>query len=710
MSAVVGLLNESLTEALKSFYKLRKAYLTLEGVMDAERKFLNERSSSSLNSVGSRPSSKTGSIRSAGGSTLRNSKPPSVGASAASSSLNLQQQAQKEATAQPKKADDNDDDDDDDFVDATEDVTGTSTPQEYAGHIKVPVAQGGSIELDNAQKKVDIEASSAPGLPAGNNVPTTTVPEAIESFEQLVLNEPSDPEREISNFTDHPIDEFIISGANFCFGVLLLLISMVPPSFVSLLKVVGFKGDKERGLRMLWQATKYHNIHGAMAGVVLMGFYNGFVGLCDILPSSGEGSIPKARCIALLVEMRKRYPKSHLWLLEEGRMLAGNKELEKAIQFVEDMGESPFKQLEALSWFERSLTNMSMHDYKATAAAFEKCVTLNNWNHGLYYFICGASYVELYRRNKTSDAVLAKEYAAKAQEYYDKVMPNTGKKRFMGRQLPFDVFMTRKMQKWESRAKEWGCDLIDAIGVSPLEEMVYFWNGYKRMRDDHLQVSLESLAWSSSPANPHWEKEDLDEKAISAVLRAAAFRNMGRTAEAKEILQKEVIVHDNALFTGNLKDSWTAPVARYEMAANLWREADADGQPASHQDLLAQCKQWLEAVSGWGGYDLDARYVSPLCLAKAGVSQSTNRCVLQNRTKGDCRQDNAEAVRRHRAVSDGHRLQDITCTGGLICDVSEISGQAGGGGRAEGVGVCGQRVHDVAPRVAACAGQRETAG
>ena len=621
MSAVVGLLNESLTEALKSFYKLRKAYLTLESVMDAERKFLNERSSSSLNSVGSRPSSKTGSIRSAGGSTLRNSKPPSAGASATSSSLNLQQQQQqKETAAKPKKIGDNDDDDDDDdFVDATEDLTGNSTPQEYMGHIKVPVAQGGSIELDNAQKKVDIGASSAPGLPVGNNDPTTAVPEAIETFEQLVLNEPSDPEREISNFTDHPIDEFIISGANFCFGVLLLLISMVPPSFVSLLKVVGFKGDKERGLRMLWQATKYHNIHGAMAGVVLMGFYNGFVGLCDILPSSGEGSIPKARCVALLVEMRKRYPKSHLWLLEEGRLLAGNKELEKAVQFVEDMGESPFKQLEALSWFERSLTNMSLHDYKATAAAFGKCVTLNNWNHGLYYFICAASYVELYRRNKTCDAAGAKEYAAKAQEYFDKVLPNTGKKRFMGRQLPFDVFMTRKMQKWEGRAKEWGCDFVDAIGVSPLEEMVYFWNGYKRMRDDHLQVSLESLAWSESPANPHWEKEDLDEKAINAVLRAAVFRNMGRTAEAKEILQKEIIVHDNALFTGTLKDSWPAPVARYEMAANLWREADADGQPAAHQDLLAQCKQWLEAVSSWGGYDLDARYVFPFCVAIADL-------------------------------------------------------------------------------------------
>jgi tetratricopeptide (TPR) repeat protein len=627
MSAVVGVLNESLTEAIKSFYKLRKAYLALEGVMENEKKFLADRSTSSVNSVGSRGSSK-GSVRSnMAGSALKNSQgSTSAGPSAAASTYSLKQSTTvtgpavgKAVPASEKAAED--EDDDFDFVDATEGHTSGEMPVEYMGHLNVAAEKGASVELDNAQKKVDISASSAPGLPTTNENPSDSLPNAIEYFEQLTLNDEGVPDADIASFSNHPVDAFILSGSNFCFGMLLLILSFIPPSFASLLKIVGFKGDRERGMRMLWQATKFHNIHGAMAGVVLMGYLNGFTNFCDILPTKGEDAYPKERCLALLRYMRARYPKSHLWLLEESRMLASEKELEKAVQFMHDMGESKLKQLEALTWFERSLNNMYMHDYEATAFAFEKCVTLNNWSHALYYHIIAASYVELYRRHKTTDPTKAKEYGDKAEEFMKKVMPNVGKKKFMARQLPFDIFVARKIQKWEARAKEWNCDLVDAVGVSPLEEMIFFWNGYKRMRDDHLQVSLANLAWSESTANPHWDKEGVDEQSILHVLRAATLRNMGQTAEAKAILEKEVLPIDKTLITGNFKDNWTAPCARYEMAANIWREADDDGHPENKHQMLVQCKDWLDEVTKLGGFDLDARYVtaSSACVLETNV-------------------------------------------------------------------------------------------
>lgn len=627
MSAVVGVLNESLTEAIKSFYKLRKAYLALESVMENEKKFLNQRSTSSVNSVGSRGSSKDGSIRSnVAGSALSNSGPPtSAGASTSDpkQATTATEAEAKKVDPEVKKVADDDEDEDFDFIDAAEDRAGETTPVEYMGHINVPTAPDASVGLDNVEKKVDIASSSAPGLPAVGKSVSNSIPNAIEYFEQLTLNDKGTPDADIATFSSHPVDVFILSGSNFCFGMLLLILSFIPPSFASLLKIVGFKGDRERGMRMLWQATKFHNIHGAMAGVVLMGYLNGFTNFCDILR---DDAYPKERCIALLRYMRERYPKSHLWLLEEARMLASDKELEKAVKFTADAGESKLKQLEALSWFERSLNNMYMHNYEATAFAFEKCISLNNWSHGLYYHIIAASYVELYRQHKTTNPEKAKEYGAKAEEYLKKVIPNTGKKKFMARQLPFDIFVVRKIQKWEARAKEWNCDLVDAVGVSPLEEMIFFWNGYKRMRDDHLQVSLANLAWSESAANPHWEKEGLDERCILNVLRAATLRNMNRTAEAKIILEKEILPADRTLFIGNLKDNWTAPCARYEMAANIWREANADGEPETKSQQLTQVRDWLDEVTKWGGFDLDTRIGMKITTGKETLRKLGVQC------------------------------------------------------------------------------------
>ncbi|KAF1968305.1 hypothetical protein BU23DRAFT_558536 [Bimuria novae-zelandiae CBS 107.79] len=635
MSSIVGVLNESLTEAIKSFYKLRKAFLTLEGVLDAEKKFLKERSTSSLASTAStgsvgptRPASRESSK---GASSLvpKTLTPEKVSANGSRTSLQkvdeVKKENQKPAPAIPEKKKDGDDEDFD-FVDADEKRRSVETPIEYMGHLNVSAEKGQTVVLDNAQKNVGIGSSSANNLPPSDEKPDTAVPDAVEDFEKLTLSETVKAPKDISPFGDHPVDVFIISGSNFCFGILLLMISMVPPAFSTLLKIVGFKGDRERGIQMLWQATKFDNVHGAMAGLVLFMYYNGITSFCDILPQTGVGSYPKAQCKALLSEMRGRYPDSHLWLLEEARMLALEKELEKSVAFAANTKASKLKQLEALGWFERALHTMYMHDYESTSAAFLHCITLNNWSHGLYYYICGACHIELYRRDKDSNPAAAKAHAATAVEHFQRVTPNTGKKAFMGRQLPFDVFVKRKVAKWEQRTKDWKCDFVDAVGVSPVEEIIYFWNGYKRMQNDHLDASLANLAWSESPANPHWGKESLDEKAILALLRAVCLRSKGETAAAKDMLQKEIISVDKALFKGHGRDAWTAPCARYEMAANVWREADVQGRPEEHPQKLEECKEYLAEVSAWESYDLDARIGMKVTTAKSTLKRYGVEC------------------------------------------------------------------------------------
>lgn len=243
----------------------------------------------------------------------------------------------------------------------------------------------------------------------------------------------------------------------------------------------------------------------------------------------------------------------------------------------------------------------------------------------------------LYRQTLSIDPAAAQTYAEKAREYIRKSPTVAGKKRLMARQLPFEVFVTRKVAKWENRAKEWNVDLVDAVGIDPIEEMIFFWNGYSRMGAEGLEESLRRLDWSENDLNrDNNNKHDEDEKAIVHLLRAAILRALRKHAEAKDILKQQVLVLDRSVFKGHLRDNWVLPAAHFEVAANLWMERptfvsthiSAFQDPSSaastteqeeiekavpkdtsidERQQVHECDEHLEKAAKWESYDLDTR-------------------------------------------------------------------------------------------------------
>lgn len=213
----------------------------------------------------------------------------------------------------------------------------------------------------------------------------------------------------------------------------------------------------------------------------------------------------------------------------------------------------------------------------------------------------------------------------------------------MARQLPFDVFVSRKIAKWEARAKEWDVSLVDAIGVDPIEEMIFFWNGHSRMTDSQLEESLERLAWCESEANPTWSREGAEGQAIVDLLRAAVYRSLRKSQEAKELLKTKVLNHEKSLFKTHLYDNWVLPAAHYEMAANLWMERPTyralhgssgiaqtpqNAEPPGTSDvteaegkLVHDCKQHLETAAKWESYEMEARIGLKVTAGKEAVQK-----------------------------------------------------------------------------------------
>lgn len=460
----------SVTEAIKGLYKLRKAFLTLDGIMDIESKHLRSHATSRKSSLASR----TG--------------PPS---------------RQSTTALHP------------------------GTSHENGNFIVEAVrSSSGSIHSGNEPDLADASLQPA---------------QRVES--KLLDIDPASV-----GITSHT-DIFIHSGTRLCYGLLLVVFAMIEnPIFSRILYIVGFKGDRERGTRYLWQAARFDNFCSAIAGVALLGYYNGLVGFCDILPTDPGADddlsgYPRARCRALLTDMLKRYPESKLWKLEEARMYAYDRNLAAAVNVLSENSTSNMQQIAVINMFEMSLTSMYIHDYELCAKSWIHCAELSSWSPTLYAYIAGAAYLEQYRNLRDTDPTTAKSLKDRSIEYFRKGPPLAGRQKVMSKQLPFDIYIVRKVSKWEERAKLWGVDLVDAVGVSPISEMIYFWGGTKKQDPEQLQKTLSLLDWNRTN-QPEKFQEDLDETAIYWVIRACLTRNLGKYNDAKQILQTEILNHD----------------------------------------------------------------------------------------------------------------------------------------------------------------------
>lgn len=521
MGAMISVMNESLTEGIKGFYKLRKAFIALDAILEAEAKVLP-------------PNLSNGVAKAA---PMQEKKEHSVGQMAMDSDSDL------------------------DFVDAPEDTKEPTTPATYLGHLERVNSKSapGSV-LEEDMQKLDLDPAVASSMPA-------TRPDTPDSQRQSSGPLPNAPRRPLlanhgpdsSTFTN-PVDAFVHSGANMCFGILLLIISMVPPAFSRLLYIIGFKGDRDRGVQMLWQSTKFSNVNGGVAGLMLLAYYNGLLAFADILPSKSDAAeladeneivgYPQDQCVALLQRMREQYPDSRMWKVEEARVLANERRLEDAIQMLKANSDSKMRQVTALNGFELSVNALFVMDWPTMRDGFLRCVELNDWSHSLYYYFVGCAELEMYRdakqklRAPATDAkekgtleADAKRHKKAAEEYFRKSPAVAGRKKFLARQMPFGLFALRKVAKWEARAKEWGVDMADAVGVSPGQEMTYLWTGSKRMPSAIIEKALLCLSWDRCTASEE-QIEKLkavpDAAAIKAVAESALLCNLGRHAEARQ--------------------------------------------------------------------------------------------------------------------------------------------------------------------------------
>ena len=274
MSAIVSFLNESVIESFKGAYKLRKSYQLLHKLFDM------------IVLVES-----TTPVDSNEGTT--------------------------QVVASPRESSE---DSEDDFVDATDDFADSVDPTAKATDgmkISDRASQSESIPLTARTTDLsDTRPSSSPTTPAKpSHSPIIDRRASIATISTL-YDIPSPP-------SDMTItDQSIYAGTLMALGSIMLLVSLLPPSLSTLLSIIGFRGSRSQALSMLWKVSSTQSPFAALATFGLGSYYGSIVQNSDIVSDEfstrkGESGGIIDRLQLTILDVRKRYPGSALWVVEE---------------------------------------------------------------------------------------------------------------------------------------------------------------------------------------------------------------------------------------------------------------------------------------------------------------------------------------------------------------------------------------------------------
>ncbi|KAG5725885.1 hypothetical protein E4T56_gene5106 [Termitomyces sp. T112] len=291
---------------------------------------------------------------------------------------------------------------------------------------------------------------------------------------------------------DGPIEDLIISGTAFGYGLFNLVFSLLPKKVQGVVGLLGFKYDRKLALRALAVSAGKSDVHSVFSGLVLMTYY-GVVLLLSGYQADEAHIIKQYKAIVTSIEAR--FPQGALWILNRAKIMRMSYDPEGAIKVLRD-GLRPdrphsFAQADTLLVFELAWTLLGQRRYQEAADMFIKVTELNSWSHGTYYFLAAGCYISL--GNTT-----------KAQALLDVVPDLIDKKKISGKDLPTEVLIKKKLAFYQEKQKRRGGDpklWAQAIKISIAEELGLFWNTHARIERRLARAHIRE--WSAlTPPRP----------------------------------------------------------------------------------------------------------------------------------------------------------------------------------------------------------------
>ncbi|WBW73681.1 protein with a role in clearing aggregate protein [Schizosaccharomyces osmophilus] len=395
-------------------------------------------------------------------------------------------------------------------------------------------------------------------------------------------------EIQVTNSNAQFIDEFIESGISTGYGVLTFLISLLSPSVMRVLSFFSMHGERKDAVQLLWKATTYSNMQGAIALLCLYAFNALVQSSASIVPLDYADEL--RRCQDGIDNVRQRYSNGAIWAVMQGKLHYLRGDPEKALELEKTRVDTSMEQIIAMKGFDTAMLFVGIRKFKEAAQAILDLEDLNSWSHSFYRFFAGCCMLQHSRELKNNGGNIeeSENYLAKAIEYLKQSPTLVQKKK--RRVLPVEMYLVRKVQKWEDRAAKLKVNLADAMDIPPYIELIYIFVTWCLNDPEHLLILRSELERCQCT-------ED-DGVALQEFLLAVVERHLKNYESSRARLIRVMNMNKDYLSQAN-RDFWILPSAHYEMAALEW---DMHALEAERE-----VKQQLKKAQEYHNYDLEGR-------------------------------------------------------------------------------------------------------
>ncbi|KAF0880522.1 TT39B protein, partial [Crocuta crocuta] len=365
----------------------------------------------------------------------------------------------------------------------------------------------------------------------------------------------------------------LVEGVKFGLGAFNLLLSLVPPKTLKLLNIVGYSGDREVGLTLLYESASKSHINNILSALTLV-FYYSYIYVAIGVEKGHNSAVEDL----FLIYLRK-FPNCVILKFFQARfsMLKGNFENAQLVLAECILIQNEWKQVHHLCYWELMWCHIFLRNWKKAYCYADLLSHYSRWSKAIY----------MYSKAMLLTLLPSQSVKSVSEDISSLFLKVDGLRiKILGTSVPIEKFVAEKGQRYGTTTG-W-------FTAQPILEFIYAWSGFRVMSKklDLISswLSIIDKGQDLLRENPNTEY-GTDDLSLLNLLKGLCLKHLGRYSTAEHyfnsVIQKEKLLK---------YDHYLVPYTYYELGILHYLKGDYD-----------RATKNLDNIKNYKDYSMEAR-------------------------------------------------------------------------------------------------------